>query len=309
MSDLTGSFEDSNTKSLSLEGHATAAATVALDRSNRNIRKGRRASSLGQILANSLIVSQRGPIALLRLSRPAKRNALDAAMIAGIEGFFADPPDGTRAIIVYGEGKHFSAGADLAALMDSSVEGSLRFSRSFHRAFEKIENSEVPVIAVLQGAVVGGGLELAAAAHIRIAERGTSYGLPESALGIFVGGGGAVRIPRLIGTSRMIDMMLTGRTYSAEEGLSLGLSQYVVDDGQGVAKALELAEKIAGNAPLSNFAVLQALPRIARAEPDGAYLTESLMAALTIVDDESKVRLESFFRNRAARGASGGGEL
>jgi len=297
MSDLTGSFENSSTKSLSLDGHPT----TALDRSNRNGRKSRRASSLGQILANNLIVSQRGPIALLRLSRPAKRNALDAAMIAGIEGFFADPPEGTRAIIVYGEGKHFSAGADLAALMDFGVEGSLRFSRSFHRAFDKIENSEVPVIAVLQGGVIGGGLELAAAAHIRIAERGAYYALPESALGIFVGGGGAIRIPRLIGTTRMVDMMLTGRTYSAEEGLPLGFSQYVVDDDQGIARALELAEKIAGNAPLSNFAVLQALPRIARAEPDTAFLTESLMAALTIVDDDAKVRLEAFFRRRAAK--------
>ncbi len=297
MSDLTGSFENSSTKPLSLDGHPT----TALDRSNRNGRKSRRASSLGQILANNLIVSQRGPIALLRLSRPAKRNALDAAMIAGIEGFFADPPEGTRVIIVYGEGKHFSAGADLAALMDFGVEGSLRFSRSFHRAFDKIENSEVPVIAVLQGGVIGGGLELAAAAHIRIAERGSYYALPESALGIFVGGGGAIRIPRLIGTTRMVDMMLTGRTYSAEEGLPLGFSQYVVDDDQGIARALELAEKIAGNAPLSNFAVLQALPRIARAEPDTAFLTESLMAALTIVDDDAKVRLEAFFRRRAAK--------
>jgi len=306
MSDLTGSFENSSTKPLSLDGHPT----TALDRSNRNGRKSRRASSLGQILANNLIVSQRGPIALLRLSRPAKRNALDAAMIAGIEGFFADPPEGTRVIIVYGEGKHFSAGADLAALMDFGVEGSLRFSRSFHRAFDKIENSEVPVIAVLQGGVIGGGLELAAAAHIRIAERGSYYALPESALGIFVGGGGAIRIPRLIGTTRMVDMMLTGRTYGAEEGLPLGFSQYVVDDDQGIARALELAEKIAGNTPLSNFAVLQALPRIARAEPDTAFLTESLMAALTVVDDDAKVRLEAFFRRRAAKVAQSqdGGE-
>jgi (methylthio)acryloyl-CoA hydratase len=302
MSDLNGSFENSGAKALSLDGHAA----TALGGANRNSRnnKGRRASSLGQILANSLIVSQRGPIALLRLSRPAKRNALDAAMIAGIEGFFSDPPEGTRAIVVYGEGKHFSAGADLATLMEANVESSLRFSRSFHRAFDKIENSEVPVIAVLQGGVIGGGLELAAAAHIRIAERSAYYGLPESALGIFVGGGGAIRIPRLIGTTRMTDMMLTGRTYNAEEGLPIGFSQYVVDEGQGIAKALELAEKIAANPPLSNFAVLQALPRIARAEPDSAFLTESLMAALTIVDDEAKERLESFFRNRAAKAAN-----
>jgi enoyl-CoA hydratase/carnithine racemase len=298
MTDLNGSFENSNAKPLSLDGHAA----TALERSNRNARnKGRRASSLGQILANSLIVSQRGPIALLRLSRPAKRNALDAAMIAGIENFFNDPPEGTRAIVVYGEGKHFSAGADLGSLVDANVEVSLRFSRSFHRAFDKIENSEVPVIAVLQGGVTGGGLELAAAAHIRIAERSAYYSLPDSALGIFVGGGGAIRIPRLIGTTRMTDMMLTGRTYSAEEGLPVGFSQYVVDEGQGIAKALELAEKIAANPPLSNFAVLQALPRIARAEPDSAFLTESLMAALTIVDDEARERLESFFRKRAAK--------
>jgi enoyl-CoA hydratase/carnithine racemase len=78
-------------------------------------------------------------------------------------------------------------------------------------------------------------LELAAAAHIRVAERSAYYALPESTRGIFVGGGGAVRIPRLIGTTRMIDMMLTGRTYSAEEGLSLGFSQYLVDDGHGLA--------------------------------------------------------------------------
>jgi enoyl-CoA hydratase/carnithine racemase len=255
-------------------------------------------------------VSRRGPIALLRLSRPAKRNALDAAMIAGIEEFFSDPPEGTRAIIVYGEGKHFSTGADLSELMDVSVEASLRFSRSFHRAFDAIENSEVPVIAVLRGGVTGGGLEFAAAAHIRIAERSAHYALPESALGIFVGGGGAVRIPRLIGTTRLVDMMLTGRTYSAEEGLPLGFSQYMVDDDQGIAKALELAEKIAGNALLSNFAVLQALPRIARAEPDSAFLTESLMAALTIVDDEAKARLDAFFRRRPANVAhsSDGGE-
>jgi len=152
-------------------------------------------------------------------------------------------------------------------------------------------------VAIITGSSSGIGRNAA----IRIAERGAYYALPESALGIFVGGGGAIRIPRLIGTTRMVDMMLTGRTYSAEEGLPLGFSQYVVDDDQGIARALELAEKIAGNAPLSNFAVLQALPRIARAEPDTAFLTESLMAALTIVDDDAKVRLEAFFRRRAAK--------
>src|SRR5215470_6189459 len=153
MSDLAGSFENSNTKPLSLE----AGAAVELDRSTRATQRTRRASSLGQILSNSLIVSRRGSIALLRISRPGKRNALDPATIAGIEAFFSDPPEGVRVIIVYGEGKHFSAGADLAALTDARAQASLRFSRSCHRAFDRVENSEVPVIAVIQGGAIGAG--------------------------------------------------------------------------------------------------------------------------------------------------------
>ncbi len=252
-------------------------------------------------LPNSLIASQRGPVTLLRLSRPAKRNAMDDATIAGIESFFSDPPEQTRAIVLHGEGKHFSAGVDLSAVIDVSALASVRRSQSWYRAFDRIENGHAPVVAVLHGAVVGGGLELAAAAHIRVAERSAYYGLPESTRGIFVGGGGAVRVPRLVGTTRMIDMMLTGRTYNAEEGLALGFSQYVVDDGHGLAKAIELAERIATNTALSNFALVQALPRIARSDPDGGFLLESLMAAITIGDDEARARVNAFLEKRAPK--------
>src|SRR4030095_16288154 len=112
-------------------------------------------------------------------------------------------------------------------------------SRSWHAAFEHIQFGRVPVVAVLHGAVVGGGLELAVAAHVRVAEKSAFYGLPGGQRGIFVGGGGSARIPRLIGAARMADMMLTGRVYDAEEGLRIGLSQYIVEDGQGFAKGLE----------------------------------------------------------------------
>jgi (methylthio)acryloyl-CoA hydratase len=256
-----------------------------------------------RLLPNSLVVSQRGSVTLLRLSRPAKRNALDEATIAGIESFFSDPPHQTRAIIVYGEGKHFSAGADLSAFVEDYALARVRYSRAWHRAFDCVENSCLPVIAVLHGAVVGGGLELAAAAHIRVAERGAYYALPESARGIFVGGGGAVRIPRLIGTSRIIDMMLTGRTYRAAEGVSLGFSQYVVDDGEGLTKAIELAERIATNTTLSNFAITQALPRIARSGPDGGFLTEGLMASITADDGEARARINAFLEKRGPKAA------
>lgn len=255
------------------------------------------------LLPNSLVVSQRGPVTLLRLSRPAKRNALDEATIAGIESFFRDPPHQTRAIVVYGEGKHFSAGADLSAFVEDHALARVRYSRAWHRAFDWIENCGLPVIAVMHGAVVGGGLELAASAHIRVAERSAYYALPESARGIFVGGGGAVRIPRLIGTSRMIDMMLTGRTYGADEGLSLGFSQYVVDNGEGLEKAIELAERIATNTALSNFAIVQALPRIARSDADSGFLTESLMVTMTLDDDEAMDRINAFLEKRGPKAA------
>ena len=118
----------------------------------------------------------------------------------------------------------------------------------------------------MKGAVIGGGLELAAAAHVRVAERSAYYALPEASRGIFVGGGGSVRLPRLIGVARVMDMILTGRTYAAEEGQTIGLSTYLVDDGKGLATALELAQRIATNAPLTNFAAVHMLPRIAEGD-------------------------------------------
>jgi (methylthio)acryloyl-CoA hydratase len=99
----------------------------------------------------------------------------------------------------------------------------------------------------------------------------------------------------------MIDMMLTGRTYDAQEGALLGFSQYLVDDGQGVAKGVELAERIAANAELSNFAVVQALPRIARADPDTGLLLESLMVAIAASDDEAKIRIRAFLEKQAPK--------
>ena len=98
-----------------------------------------------------------------------------------------------------------------------------------------MEGGDLPVVSVLRGAVIGGGLELAAATHIRLAEPSTFYALPEGQRGIFVGGGGSIRIPRLIGVARMADMMLTGRTYGAADGGAIGLSQYLPAEGQGLA--------------------------------------------------------------------------
>jgi enoyl-CoA hydratase/carnithine racemase len=171
----------------------------------------------------------------------------------------------------------------------------------WHRVFDRIQYSRVPVIAALRGAVIGGGLELACAAHIRVAEPSAYFALPEGQRGIFVGGGGSVRLPRLIGVPRMVDMMLTGRVYSATEGASYGFSQYLTEPGGAYPKALELAERVAANAPLTNFAVLQALPMIAEANPQTGLLMESLMATVAQSDKEAKRRIRAFLEHKTAK--------
>jgi enoyl-CoA hydratase/carnithine racemase len=249
----------------------------------------------------SLQVELDGPIATLRLDRAHKRNALDDDTVAGIGRFFDQLPPMVRVVVLDAAGDHFSAGLDLSSLTETSTFEGVTHSRLWHRAFASIEQGPVPVVAALKGAVVGGGLELATAAHIRVADTSTYYALPEGKRGLFVGGGASVRVPRLIGVHRMADMMLTGRTLSAAEGHQLGLSQYLVDEGQGSAKARELAEQIAENTPITNFSIIQALPRIARAAPDEGYLTESLMAAIAQGSEESKAELEAFLTGRAAK--------
>jgi len=252
-------------------------------------------------LPASLAAEQRGDIAILRLNRAQKRNALNDEIVLGLEAFFAGLPESVKAIVLHGAGDHFSAGLDLSELRSHDISEAVHHSSSWHRVFDRIEFGRVPVVAVLHGAVVGGGLELAAAAHVRVAEQSTFYALPEGIRGIFVGGGGSVRIPRLIGISRMMNMMLTGHTYSAEEGQALGLSHHLVAPGAGLAKGIELATKIAGNAPLTNFAVMHALPRIAEQDRASGYVMEALMAAIAGGDEAAKKRVKDFLEKRAPK--------
>jgi (methylthio)acryloyl-CoA hydratase len=248
-----------------------------------------------------LKIEHAGPVLSIGLNRPAKRNALNDGIILAIQDCFSNLPEGTGAVVIHGVGDHFSSGLDLSELTEHDATEGLRHSQMWHRVFDRIQYSRVPVIAALQGAVIGGGLELACAAHIRVAEPSAYFALPEGQRGIFVGGGGSVRLPRLIGVARMIDMMLTGRVYSATEGSAYGFSQYLTDAGGALPKALELAERVAANAPLTNFAVLQALPMIAEANPQAGLLMESLMATVAQSDKEAKRRIRAFLDHKTAK--------
>lgn len=248
-----------------------------------------------------LRIEQAGPVTHVRLNRPAKRNALSDALIGQLHTAFVNLPETTRAVVVTGEGEHFCAGLDLAELMERDVGEGVLHSRMWHAAFDQIQFGRVPVIVVLHGAVVGGGLELASACHVRVAEASAYFGLPEGQRGLFVGGGGSARIPRLMGVARMTDLMLTGRVYGRDEGVQAGLAHYAVADGEGFAKAMELARRIAGNAPMSNFAVMHALPRIADQSQEQGLFTESLMAAVAESTPDAKERLRAFLEGRAGK--------
>jgi enoyl-CoA hydratase/carnithine racemase len=252
-------------------------------------------------LPSSLLVQRHDSVAVLSLNRPAKRNAMNDEMLLGIERFFSALPDDVACVVLAAKGGHFSAGLDLSEMGEHDTMSGVRHSRMWHRVLELIEFGPVPVVCALHGAVVGGGLELAAATHVRVAERSAFYALPEGLRGLFVGGGASVRVPRLIGVARMADMMLTGRRYDAEEGLAIGLSQYVVDDGTGLDRALELAARIAQNAPQTNYAVVQALPRIAEANPREGYFMEAMTAAIAQGTDEAKERMRAFLEGRGQK--------
>jgi enoyl-CoA hydratase/carnithine racemase len=252
-------------------------------------------------LPESLRVERDESVLVVRLCRASKRNALDDATMLGLESVFSSIPAGVGAAVLCAEGEHFSAGLDLSELTEhSAAEGALH-SRQWHRVLDRLQFGRVPVVAALHGAVVGGGLELAAAAHIRVAERSTFYALPEGARGIFVGGGAAVRVPRLIGVARMADMILTGRVVHAEEGYQIGLSQYLVGTGESLAHATKLARRIAENAPMTNYAVMHALPRIAEVGQDQGLFLESLMAAISQDAPEAKQRLRDFLNKQARK--------
>ncbi len=240
-----------------------------------------------------------GDVAILRLCRVDKRNAIDDATLLRIGEFFQHPPAGARAVVLAADGDHFSAGLDLGEMTDRQVEAALDHSLMWHQVLDLVEGSRLPVVAAVKGAVIGGGLELAAAAHIRVAEPSAFYALPEGQRGLFVGGGGSVRLPRLLGAHRMADMMLTGRVLDAAEGQAVGLSNYLVEQGAGLARALELAERIAANAPLTNFAVLHALPKIAEAPPAAGLLIEALMSAVAAGSQEARERIRQFLDHNA----------
>ena len=241
---------------------------------------------------------RQGHIGILHFARPEKRNAVNEGLIADLDRLFTSPPDGVAAIVLTGDGGNFCAGLDLAEHEHRSAEDNLHHSRNWHRVMDAIEYGGLPVVSALTGAVIGGGLEIAASTHVRVADGTAYFQLPEGRRGIFVGGGATVRIGRLLGADRMREMMLTGRRFNAEEGERLGLCHYTVSNGQALDKAIELANQIADNAPFSNYLMIQAISRIGDMSRQDGLFTESLAAAMSQTTSGAAEGLRAFLEKR-----------
>jgi len=253
-------------------------------------------------LENLTVTIDPDGVALVTLNREAKRNALDAATVEELIALFtAIPRSGVRAVVLRAAGAHFCAGLDLVEHLkaDRTAAEFMHICLRWHEAFNKMEYSGVPIIAALKGAVVGGGLELASAVHIRVADETTYFALPEGERGLFTGGGATIRVADLVGKARMIDMMLTGRIYKGDEAVAVGLSQYLVPDSE--AKAMEIARAVAANTPLANFAVCSAISHMQNMSALDAAYAESMVAGIVNTQAEARGRLAAFADKSGAR--------
>jgi enoyl-CoA hydratase/carnithine racemase len=239
-----------------------------------------------------------GPIATLTMNRPGKRNAMCEELLEALDAFFSAPPKDVRVVILTGTEGHYCSGLDLSEHVHRSAEENLYHSRHWHGVMDKIQFGGLVVVSAMFGAVIGGGLELAASTHVRIAEPTTIFQLPEGRRGIFVGGGATARVGRLLGADRMTEMMLTGRKYGADEGLALGLAHYSVGESEALPLAHKLAGKIARNAPLSNYLMIQSIARIGDMSIGDGLFTESLAAALSQTTPDAEEGLKAFLEKR-----------
>ena len=236
-----------------------------------------------------IITERSDSVEIIRLNRPEKFNALSAEMILALSDVFTnlESQRELRAVILTATGdKAFCAGTDITELAELDEARALEVSARGQSLCSQIESCGVPVIAAVNGLAAGGGCELALACHLRIAALNAQFSLPETKLGVIPAYGGTQRLAREIGEGRALEMMLTGRTVSAEEALRFGLVNRVVPADELPAQAESLAQEIAQLAPLAIRACLEAVIRGTQLPlAEGLALESKLFASLFFTDD------------------------
>jgi len=210
---------------------------------------------------SSLVTFRRaGAVAIVTLNRPQARNALSEALRAELRAHLtaaeADPE--IRVVLLKGEGKNFCSGADVKEM---HLREPIPTAWTPNRVDVLIEAMSKPVIAAMHGTTLGGGMELALACTLRIVSEDFVGGFPEVKIGVFPAAGGTQRLPRMIGEARALDLMLTGRRFSAEEAVALGIASRMVPTDQLFAAALAMAEEIAAGSPLAIRVIIESVRR------------------------------------------------
>lgn len=209
---------------------------------------------------DTLLTEVRDHVLILRLNRPDAMNALNARMFDELHAFFSTDFKAYKfgCVIITGSGeKAFAAGADIKELHGLSPAQAEQLSAKGQRIFKLIEEFHLPVIAAVNGFALGGGCELAMSCHVRVASSKARFGQPEVGLGIIPGYGGTQRLIQLIGKGKATELLLTGDMLNADEALSLGLANYVVEPEKVLDKAMELCAKMNTRGPLALRGVIK----------------------------------------------------
>ncbi len=211
----------------------------------------------------NLLVDQKNNIGFITINRPTKLNALNKKTIEELHVAFKNLNDSKeiKVIIITGSGeKAFVAGADISEFANFSIDEGTELARKGQEIlFDFVQNLGTPVIAAVNGFALGGGLELAMAAHFRVASLNAKMGLPEVSLGVIPGYGGTQRLPQLVGKGKAMEMIMTAGMIGAEEAKEWGLVNYVVDQQELVPLCEKLAEKIMRNSSVAISAAIKAI--------------------------------------------------
>ena len=236
-----------------------------------------------------------GAIGTVTLRRPDKFNALDIPMLRALEAALdeAEAADDVRVVLVRGEGKGFCAGGDVEAWgAMGAADFQVNWVRYGHRVFDRLARLRQPTIAVLTGHALGGGLELAAACDLRLAEAHVKFGFPETSIGVVPGWSGTQRAVRRFGVQAVRRMALGGEIFLAPEALALGVVDRVVETGRGAEEAKAWAARIAERGPLATEAA-KLMIGVAEGE-ESAAATEALASAFIALTGDLKAGVASF---------------
>lgn len=244
-----------------------------------------------------------GDLAVVTLDRQEKLNALNADVVSELGQVFAElaRDDKVRGVLLTGAGeKAFVAGADIGELAKMDSISGVAVSRAGQDVFRRIERFPKPVLAAVGGFALGGGCELALACHMRIASENARFGLPEVGLGIIPGYGGTIRLARLVGLGRAVEMTLTGEMVGAEQAREMGLVSAVVPRAELLDRAKELLRKVTRNGPVAVRMALESMYRALDTATQEALDYEASLFGLLASTDDMKEGMSAFLEKRKA---------